>query len=464
MSDRTPVPDPDLQPASDDPAPVVARTPQPEPSPETSPATAPAVASETAPATLPATIPPAQPPTTTTVRKTSERPRRILTRGRIIAAVVLLAIIAITLRLLRGTPLSVEVAQVTRGPLQVTVDADAVTRVRSRFTITAPVAGLVSRITYSEGDSVNAGDVVAVIAPPPTDPTARGVAQAALRAAEAARSNASANLARATTSLAQAERDAARTRTLAAAGALANRDVELAQLQVDGRRSDVAAARAQVNSADAEFAQARASLLSTTGASQATTTVRTPAAGRILLIPERSERVVTPGTPLVEVGDPSSLEIAADVLSSDAASIRPGQSVTLRGWGGAPLYGSVRRVEPSARKRISALGVEEQRLSVIIDLATHPAALGDGYRLESSIVVWQAPRVLTVPASALFRNDERWQLYTLQDGRARLRDVNIGHTGSGSAEVLSGVAERDTVIVFPSEALRDGTRVRARSR
>ncbi|MFI5239657.1 MAG: HlyD family efflux transporter periplasmic adaptor subunit, partial [Gemmatimonadales bacterium] len=216
MSDRTPVPDPDLRPASDDPAPVAAPAPQP--------ATVPA----TAPATLPATLPPAQPPTTTTARRTSERPRRIVTRGRIIAAVVLLALIAITVRLVRGTPLSVEVAQVTRGPLQVTVDADAVTRVRSRFTITAPVAGLVSRITYSEGDTVNAKDVVAVIAPPPTDPTARGVAQAALRAAEAARSNASANLARATTSLAQAERDAGRTRTLAAGGALANRDVELA--------------------------------------------------------------------------------------------------------------------------------------------------------------------------------------------------------------------------------------------
>jgi len=163
----------------------------------------------------------------------------------------------------------------------------------------------------------------------------------------------------------------------------------------------------------------------------------------------------------VEVGDPASLEVAADVLSSDAASIRPGQPVTLRGWGGSPLYGTVRRVEPSARKRISALGVDEQRLSVIIDLAMHPATLGDGYRLESSIVVWQAPRVLTVPASALFRNDERWQLYALSDGHAHLREVSIRHTGGGSAEVLSGLREGDTVIVFPSEALRDGMRVRA---
>lgn len=448
MSDSTPVPDSDLHPAPDDPTPAVAPAPVP--------ASVPATVS----ATVPATIPASPPTRTTTARPPNGRPRRVFSRGRITVGIILLAIAAIAVRLLRGTPMSVEAAQVTRGPLQVTVDADAVTRVRSRFTITAPVAGLVARVTYSEGDSVNAGDVVAVIAPPPTDPTARGVAQAALRAAEAARSNASANLARATTSLAQAERDAARTRTLAAAGALANRDVELAQLQVDARSSDVAAARAQVNSAEAEFAQARASLQSTVGSSQATTTVRTPVAGRILLIPERSERVVTPGTPLVEVGNPSSLEIVADVLSSDAASIRPGQPVTLRGWGGAPLYGTVRRVEPSARKRISALGVEEQRLSVIIDLTTHPAALGDGYRLESSIVVWQAPRVLTVPASALFRNDERWQLYALSDDHAHLRDVSIGHTGGGTAEVLSGLREGDTVIVFPSEALRDGTRVR----
>ena len=237
--------------------------------------------------------------------------------------------------------------------------------------------------------------------------------------------------------------------------------MELALLLVDGRRSDVAAARAQVNAAAAEFAQARAALQARLGAAETVTSVRAPSAGRILLIPERSERVVAPGTPLVELGDPSSLEVAADVLSSDAASIRAGQTVTLRGWGGAPLYGTVRLVEPSARKRISALGVDEQRLTVVIDLVTYPATLGDGFRLESSIVVWEGKNILAVPASALFRNDDRWQLYVVTDGRARRRDVGIGHIGGGTAEVLSGLRDGDTVIVFPSETLRDGMRVRA---
>lgn len=375
--------------------------------------------------------------------------------------IIVLAIIAATAWALRGKPPAVEVAVVKPAALQVTVDADAVTRVRSRFTITAPVAGLMQRIRFSEGDSVNRGDVIAEIAPPPSDPTAIGVAQAAMRAAESARSSAAANLGRATTGLAQAERDAARTRTLASAGALANRDIELAQLLVDERRSDVAAARAQVNAATAEFAQARTALQSRLGSAETVTLVRAPSAGRILLIPDRSERVVAAGTPLMELGDPSSLEVAADVLSSDAASIRAGQPVTLRGWGGGPLHGLVRRVEPSARTHISALGVEEQRLTVVIDLTQHPPTLGDGYRLESSIVVWTGRNVLTVPASALFRNDSRWQLYMMSDGHARRRDVGIGHMGGGSAELLSGLRNGDTVIVFPSETLRDGMRVRA---
>ena len=180
----------------------------------------------------------------------------------------------------------------------------------------------------------------------------------------------------------------------------------------------------------------------------------------MLRVPERSARVVAAGTPLLEIGDPATLEVAADVLSSDAASIRAAQPVELRGWGGAPLRGAVRLVEPSARTRISALGVEEQRLTVVIDLLDAPATLGDGYRLDASIVVWQRDKVLAVPASALLRVGERWALYVVQGGRASRREVRVGHVGGGLAEITDGLRAGETVVVFPPDAIRDGARVK----
>ena len=180
----------------------------------------------------------------------------------------------------------------------------------------------------------------------------------------------------------------------------------------------------------------------------------------MLSVPQRSARVVAAGTPLLELGDPGALEVAADVLSSDAASVRAGQKVVLRGWGGTPIDGVVRVVEPSARTRTSALGVEEQRLTVVIDLSPVPDALGDGYRLDASIVVWEG-RVLTVPAGALLRDGDTWHVLMVRDGRALRRRVDIGHVGGGAAEVRSGLLSGDRVVLFPPDALRDGARVRA---
>jgi HlyD family secretion protein len=178
-------------------------------------------------------------------------------------------------------------------------------------------------------------------------------------------------------------------------------------------------------------------------------------------MPERSARVVAAGTPLLTVGDPRTLEIAADVLSSDAAAVRRGQPVLLEGWGGAPLRGVVRSIEPSARTRISALGVEEQRLTVVIDVPDAPATLGDGYRLDAGIVVWEAASALTVPAGALLRSDERWEVFAVRGDRAERVPVRIGHVGGGAAEVLDGVRRGERVVVFPPDGLRAGARVRA---
>jgi HlyD family secretion protein len=385
-------------------------------------------------------------------------PRLWLRRG--IVALLALLVVAGIGWMLRPKPLVVETSMATPRAMRVTVDADAVTRVNAHFIVTAPLSGLVRRLTLHEGDLVRAGSIVAVMSTAPTHPEERVAAAARLDAARAGERQAAARLTQASAALAQTERDTRRTRELAAAGALPDRDVETAALNVASRRADVDAARAQARVAAAELAQARAAL-SAVSQSSTETTVRAPTSGVVLRVPERSARVVAAGTPLLELGDPTTLEVAADVLSSDAASIRAAQPVELRGWGGAPLRGTVRLVEPSARTRISALGVEEQRLTVVIDPLDVPATLGDGYRLDASIVVWQADKVLAVPASALLRAAERWSLYVVHGGRATRREVRVGHVGGGLAEITDGLRAGETVIVFPPDAIRDGMRVKA---
>jgi HlyD family secretion protein len=379
---------------------------------------------------------------------------------RLIAAAVVLAIATGVALLLRPKPIAVDIALATVGPLRATVDADAVTRVRNRFTVTAPVDGLVHRLAVTEGDVVRIGQVVARIAAAPVHETDRRVALAKLDAVRAAGLQADQRLLAATEALAQAQRDDRRARTLLAAGAMAEHDAELAALTVTNRRAELNVARAQQRVARDELAQARAALDAMLGTAGTTLLVRAPASGRVLGIPERSSRVVAAGAPLLEIGDDTSLEVVADVLSSDAASVRAGQRVELHGWGGAPLYGVVRLVEPSARTRISALGVEEQRLKVVIDLPSAPASLADGYRLDARIVVWDAPHVLTVPAGALLRTDGAWAVYAVREGRAARVPVRIGHLGAGAAEVLGGLRRGDSVIVFAPDALKEGTRVK----
>jgi len=343
--------------------------------------------------------------------------------------------------------------------MRVTVDADAVTRVRQSFTVAAPVGGLVQRLTVRAGDLVRNGDSVASITTPPLHTTERRAVQARVDAARASQLQFDAQLSQAELALAQAQHDEARARRLMEAGAIAERDLELATLTVANRRAELGTVRAQRRVALAELAEARAALDAAAGLEGATTIVRAPSAGRVLSVPQSSARVVAAGTPLLELGDPGALEVAADVLSSDAAHVRIAQAVILRGWGGTPLNGVVRVVEPSARTRISALGVEEQRLTVVIDPSPVPPTLGDGYRLDASIVVWEA-NVLTVPASALLREGDAWSVFAAQDGRAVRRRVTIGHVGGGLAEVTGGLKAGDRVVLFPPDVLHDGTRVR----
>ena len=363
---------------------------------------------------------------------------------------------------MRERPLDVDTALVRQGTLQVTVDAEGKTRVRDRYVLTAPVAGRLQRIDLAEGTRVRAGEVVARIAPMPLDAQSLRQAEARLALARALARDADTRVNQARASLDQERRTASRVIRLVDAGALSERDREEAQLALRLREDELESALSRARAAAADVEQARAALVAVGGGARGTIVpVRTPADGHVLRVPERSERVVTPGAPIAEIGDPGALELVVDILSSDAARVRTGAPVIIDRWsdGEDALTGCVRRIEPAAFTRVSALGVEEQRVNVIIDLAKAPAELGDGYRVEARIVVWEQPNTITVPVSALFRQGEAWAVYVVEAGRAKLAPVRVGEQGGVDAQILSGLEVKDRVILFPSDQITPGRRV-----
>ncbi|HET9983668.1 MAG TPA: HlyD family efflux transporter periplasmic adaptor subunit [Longimicrobiales bacterium] len=394
-------------------------------------------------------------------------------RGRRWWGVGVAAAIATTLYLaLRPVPVEVELAAVGRGPLQVAVEEEAIARVRDRFVVAAPITGRLARLALRPGDEVAAGDVLARIAPAPADARAEAEARARVAAAASRLAGARSALVPARQALDQARRDLERRRSLRDAGALSPADYEAASLLATSRARDYEAATAEARGAAAELDAARATLLGLSAAAPAPTSgaagrtlvaVRAPAAGRVLRVFEESERILPAGTPVLEVGDPGSLELVIEVLTTDAVAICAGAPVLLDDWGGAgTLRGRVLRVEPSAFTKVSALGVEEHRVRVIADVADAPAALGDGFHAVARIVTWQAPSVLTVPATALFRQGAEWRVFTAESGRTRGRRVTIGHRGGERVEVLSGLRAGERVVLFPSDRIAEGTRIRSR--
>jgi HlyD family secretion protein len=389
-------------------------------------------------------------------------------RKYLIGGGVTLVAIAALVPLLRPSAVEVETGLVREGAMAVTVDADGRTRVRDRYVIRAPVAGRVARLALVEGAAVRAGDVVARIAPQPLDRAATEQARARLDAATTLTRDAAGRVTLAAATRERQQRELDRARRLLGAGAIAPRDAEAAQLAAQSAASDHATALERAQAAEADVRQARAALLALGDGDQAEVAVRAPAAGQVLLVPERSERVVAPGTPLMDVGDPRRLEVVVDVLSADAATICAGDRVRFGGFAGgaggdeaaAPLAGRVRLVEPSAFTKVSALGVDEQRVNVIIDLDRVPPALGDGFRLEAHVITWQTPKATVAPVSALVRDGDRWSVFVVRGGRARARPLALGHINGTSAEVLSGLAAGDTVVLFPSDRIRDGARVK----
>jgi HlyD family secretion protein len=306
------------------------------------------------------------------------------------------------------------------------------------------------------------GDPIASVYPAPEDPRTLSIARSQLAAAEARRLEAAAAVEQATARLDQAARDLTRVQRLSAAGVASADSLEQAELAATSAQRQLDAHVAARGTADAQVNAARAAL---SGSGDETTstavTIRAPSRGRVLRVLEKSARVVPAGTPLVEIGDAAGLEVIVDVLSASAVGVAPGQDVVIDQWGGdVPLTGRVRLVEPEAFTEISALGVEEQRVNVVIDLFDPPAALGAGYRVEARIVTWAGEDVLVVPASALFQDSDSWSVFVVRDGRAAHQRVRIGHRADDAAEVLDGLTEGDEVILFPSNLIADGLRVR----
>jgi HlyD family secretion protein len=380
-------------------------------------------------------------------------------------------------------PVSVDIATVAKGPMQVTVDDEGKTRVRHIYTVSAPIAGKVLRISYPDdkhgmslhvGDQVKAEETVVAIMQPTIpgfiDVRSREELQAAVAAGDAAIGLAEAEIKRIQAALEFSRDDLQRAQTLSRSGTISAKALEKAQLDVTTNEAALASAKAQLGVRRSERASIAAKLIdpvSVAAPSKANCCIqiRAPVAGRVLKIVQDSEAVVPAGAPLIEIGDPLDLEVIADLLSTDAVQITPGSHVQIDGWGGQTVKGKVTRVDPAGFLKVSALGIEEQRVRTTIDLAEPSevwSRLGHDYRVIVHVLIWSADDVLTVPVGALFRNGNDWAVYAVKDGRARTTVVRIGHRNAQTAEVVSGLTAGDRVVLHPSDRVRDGSAVAQR--
>ncbi len=435
-----------------------------------------------------------------------------LLRRKILWGLAFLTVATLVAFGLRPTPIDVEMDRVERGALQVTIEAEGKTRVQERFILSAPVSGRLSRLTLEPGDMVKRGDVVARLDPLPLDaavkaadarlaewraqlagvdtqrpkPQALSQVRARIRAAQADERKAQALQAQAAAAFEQAERTAQRAEGLAAVGTISRQTYESDQLNATSLREAYEAARLEVQRAASEVAAAKAALailqarqrdpdylldvyhariaeveaeLDKLRDDARRTDIRAPIGGHVLRILEKQARMVTAGLDLLEIGDLQNLEIVVDVLSTDATRIAPGMPVMVE----PETRARVQRVEPAAFTKVSALGVEEQRVNVIATFVDSPIAFGDGYRVETRIIIWENNEVLKLPLSALFRCRQAWCVFKVEAGRAMRIEVEIGHRSDVEVEVLSGIEAGVPIVLYPSEQLADGHRVRQRS-
>ena len=381
------------------------------------------------------------------------------------------ALLALIVWGLSPKPVVVETGTVARGPLTVHVAEEGKTRIRNRYVVAAPVAGNMRRVTLNPGDPVEAGaTVLTAIDPAPApllDPRARVQAEAVVSQIEASRQRASQSLAAARAALTLAEAERERVRSVRKDGTISDSDRDRIEADAAIKAAEVRAAEFALQVIDHELAQARAALERPDAAATGDLVeITAPVSGRVLHVMQESETFVTPGMAVLEIGDLSDLEIEAEILSRDAIAIQPGDPVEIEQWGGeTALTARVRRVEPAAFTKISALGVEEQRVIVLCDLIDPPEsarALGDRFRVEVRIAVWKDDDVLLAPAGALFRRGNAWHTFVYRNGRAQLTALDAGRTDGRQTQILGGLEKGDRLLLHPPDTVDDGTRVTAR--
>ena len=369
-------------------------------------------------------------------------------------------------------PIAVDLATVAKGPMEVTVDDEGRTRVRHVYTVSAPIGGKVLRISPPRhvGDVVAADDTIVAVMQPTVpsfhDARTHEELEAAFGAADAAMKLADAEVRRVEAALAYARTDLERAVALARTDAMSRKGLDRAKLEVDTSEAALASAKAQLEVRRNERASVAARRAEPTLESASSKTcciqLRAPVTGRILRIAQESEGVVSAGAPLVEIGDPRDVEIVADLLSTDAVRITPGAKVRIDGWGGAPLRAKVTRVDPAGFLKVSALGIEEQRVRVTMEFVDGPetwSRLGHEYRVIVHVTVWSSNDAITVPVAALFRQGDAWAVFAARGGRAEVTQVTIGQRNNRAAEVLSGLSDNDRVVLHPSDRIKDGVRI-----
>ncbi|MEZ6053167.1 MAG: HlyD family efflux transporter periplasmic adaptor subunit [Planctomycetaceae bacterium] len=378
-------------------------------------------------------------------------------------------------------PVGVDLGTVERGSLRVTVDEDGHTRIKEQYVVSAPLSGRLLRIGLDVGDEVVAGETpIARIEPTDPellDPRAQAQSEARVKAAEARLKQAATQLERAKASMDFAESELARIRNLRERGAATPSQVDEEEMKFRTTTEDFRASKFAEEIAQFELQLEQAALLRTQGATDSSNdhetdassgnngqfVIMAPISGRVLKLEQESATIVTPGTQLMQLGDPRDLEVVVDVLSRDAVRIEPGDKAELDQWGGdTPLRATVRLVEPSGFTKISALGVEEQRVNVILDLDDAPedrSTLGDNFRVEAHIIVWEEPTVLKVSNSGLFRHEGAWSVFRINNEHARLQPIELGHQNSLESEVLSGLEEGNLIVLHPSDQVTDGVEV-----
>lgn len=378
----------------------------------------------------------------------------------------------------RPQPVAVDLANVVRGTLVVTVEDEGRTRIHDIYTVSAPVAGRIRRIEAHVGDPVTKLETVLAqiepIDPAFLDPRSEAQARADIRAAESAERFARAEVEQAQAELDFARREFDRARDLVQQGSISQRDLDQAERAYRTRRAAVSTAQAGLDRSAYLLERARAQLVSpaerraAAGEQCACVALRSPVDGQVLRLLQQSEGVVEAGAPVIEVGDPRDLEIVVDLLSSDAVRVQPGQRVIIDGWGGdRPLEGRVRLVEPFGFTKVSALGIEEQRVNVIVDIVSARdewMRLAHGFQVDARVVLAEHADAIKVPLTALFREGADWAVFSVDGGRAKLTRVTLGSSNGIETEVATGLAEGDAVVLHPSDRVSDGVRVAPRPR